>query len=113
MAQIKRGQVWLVNLNPVRGREQAGTRPCLIISVDRFNQSAAALVICLPITSVDKKIPFHVSIDPPEGGLTVKSFIKSEDVRSLSSERLIKCLGTVSADTLNQVEARLRLLMGL
>jgi len=113
MAQILRGEVWLVDLSPVRGREQAGTRPSLIVSVDRFNQSAATLAICLPITSKDKKIPFHVSIDPPEGGLTVKSFIKCEDVRSLSSERLIKRLGAVSAETMNQVEARLRILMGL
>lgn len=113
MAQILRGEVWLVDLSPVRGREQAGTRPSLIVSVDRFNQSAATLAICLPITSKDKKIPFHVSIDPPEGGLTAKSFIKCEDVRSLSSERLIKRLGSVSAETMNQVEARLRILMGL
>ncbi|GFE68446.1 type II toxin-antitoxin system PemK/MazF family toxin [Chroococcus sp. FPU101] len=76
MAQILRGEVWLVDLNPVRGREQAGIRPSLIISVDRFNQSAAALAICLPITSKDKKMPFHVSLIPPEGGLNVKSFIK-------------------------------------
>ncbi|PSF36756.1 growth inhibitor PemK [Aphanothece hegewaldii CCALA 016] len=113
MAHILREEVWLVDLNPARGREQAGTRPSLIISVDRFNQSAAALVICLPITSKDKKIPFHVSLAQPEGGLNVKSFIKCEDVRSLSSDRLIKCLGVVSAETMVQVEARLRILMGL
>ena len=85
----------------------------MIISVDRFNQSAAALAICLPITSKDKKIPFHVSLIPSEGGLNVKSFVKCEDVRSLSSDRLIKRLGVVSAETMVQVEARLKILMGL
>jgi len=113
VTQILGGEIWLVDLNPVKGREQAGTRPSLVISIDRFNQSAATLAICLPITSKDKKIPFHVSVDPPEGGLNVKSFIKCEDIRSLSSERLIKRLGRVSADTMNQVEVRLRILMNL
>lgn len=90
MTPIARGEVWLADLNPVRGHEQAGKRPCLVISVDLFNQGASGLVVVLPITSKDKKIPFHVEINPPEGGLKVRSFIKSEDVRSISVERLKK-----------------------
>ncbi|MDX2212140.1 MAG: type II toxin-antitoxin system PemK/MazF family toxin [Oculatellaceae cyanobacterium bins.114] len=45
MAQLVRGQVWLADLNPVKGHEQAGKRPCLIISVDLFNQGPAGLVV--------------------------------------------------------------------
>ncbi|MGK7924030.1 MAG: type II toxin-antitoxin system PemK/MazF family toxin [Spirulina sp.] len=71
------------NLNPVKGREQAGNRPCLIISVDLFNQGASGLVIVLPLTSKEKGIPFHVEVLPPEGGLKMKSFIKTEDIRSI------------------------------
>jgi mRNA interferase MazF len=113
MSKLLRGEIWLIDLNPVRGHEQSGNRPCLLISVDLFNQSAAELVIVLPITSKDKKIPFHVSIEPPEGNLKIKSFIKCEDVRSVSTERLIKKLGEVSSETLQKVEERLRLLIGL
>lgn len=113
MAQISRGQVWLADLNPVRGHEQAGKRPCLIISVDLFNQGSAGLVVVLPISSKYKGIPFHVEIKPPEGGLKVLSFIKCEDVRSISVERLNKLLGIVSPDILMAVEDRLRILMRL
>lgn len=113
MRQILRGEVWLVDLNPVRGREQAGKRPCLVISVDLFNQGAAELVIALPITSKNKGIPFHVEVNPPEAGLRMQSFIKCEDVRSISVERFERKLGAVTPETLAQVEIRLKILMGL
>ncbi|MBF2078562.1 MAG: type II toxin-antitoxin system PemK/MazF family toxin [Synechococcales cyanobacterium T60_A2020_003] len=103
----------LANLNPVKGPEQAGKRPCLIISVDLFNQGASGLVVILPITSKDKGIPFHVELNPPEGGLKVRSFIKYEDIRSISVERLEKCWGAVLPETLAAVEDRLKILMGL
>jgi mRNA interferase MazF len=113
VAQIARGEVWLADLNPVRGHEQAGKRPCLIISVDLFNQGASGLIVVLPITSKEKGIPFHVELNPPEGALKVQSFVKCEDVRSISVERLEKRWGTVSPETLIAVEDRLRILMGL
>ncbi len=113
MAQLARGEVWLADLNPAKGHEQAGKRPCLIISVDLFNQGASGLVVVLPITSKDKGIPFHVALEPPEGGLKVRSFVKCEDVRSISVERLEKCWGAVSPEILAAVEDRLRILMGL
>jgi mRNA interferase MazF len=65
MTKITRGEIWLVDLNPVRGHEQAGKRPCLIVSVDLFNQGASGLAVVLPITSKKKGIPFHVAIAPP------------------------------------------------
>jgi mRNA interferase MazF len=78
-----------------------------------FNQSASGLVVVLPITSKEKGIPFHVEIAPNESGLRVKSFVKCEDVRSISVERIDKCWGTVSSEILIAVEDRLRILMGL
>ncbi|WOB43436.1 type II toxin-antitoxin system PemK/MazF family toxin [Thermoleptolyngbya oregonensis NK1-22] len=113
MAQLARGEIWLANLNPVKGHEQAGKRPCLIISVDLFNQGASGLVVILPITSRDKGIPFHVELTPPEGGLRVRSFIKCEDIRSISVDRLEERWGMVLPETLAAVEDRLRILMGL
>jgi mRNA interferase MazF len=113
LKKISRGEVWIVDLNPVRGHEQAGKRPGLIISVDLFNQSPSGLIVVLPITSKYKGIPFHVEVNPPEGGLTVQSFIKCEDVRSISVERLTNKLGIVSQQILVEVEERLKILMGL
>ena len=108
-----RGEIWLADLNPVRGHEQSGKRPCLVISVDIFNQGPAGLVIALPITTKDKGIRSHVPVEPPEAGLTERSFIKCEDVRSISTERLVNKWGVVSRETLSAVEDRLQILMGL
>jgi mRNA interferase MazF len=90
MAEPVRGEVWLVDLNPVRGHEQAGKRPGLIVSVDLFNQGPAGLVVILPITTKAKGIPFHVEIKTSECGLTQQSFIQCEDVRSIAKERLFQ-----------------------
>lgn len=100
-------------MNPIRGREQSGKRPCLIVSVDLFNQGASELVVVLPVTSKDKRIPWHVEVNPPEGGLIQRSFIKCEDVRSISIERLFELWGAVCPTTLMMVEERLRILLNL
>lgn len=103
----------MVSLDPTKGREQAGMRPALIISVDLFNDSAAELVVAVPITSKAKGIPLHVEVEPPEGGLTLKSFAKCEDIRSISTSRLIRRMGSVSPGITAVVEDRLRILLGL
>jgi len=108
-----RGDIWLADLNPIKGHEQAGMRPCLVVSVDLFNQSLAELLIVAPLTTRAKGIRTHVSLFPPEGGVREQSFIKCEDVRSISTERLTSRWGTVSAATLRKVEDCLRILMGL
>ncbi|ABQ26161.1 type II toxin-antitoxin system PemK/MazF family toxin [Geotalea uraniireducens] len=108
-----RAEIWLADLNPTRGREQAGMRPCLIVSVDLFNQSPAELAIVIPITSRNKGIRSHVPLVPPEGGVREPSYIKCEDVRSISSERLVTRWGKISDAVMRDVEYRLRILMGL
>lgn len=113
MSQPLRGEVWLATLDPTVGREQAGTRPALIISDDLFNQSHAELVVVLPITSKSKNVRSHVPVSPPEGGLQVASYIKCEDVRSISIQRFGRRLGKVSAQTMNEVEQRLRIILSL
>lgn len=112
--QPKRGEVWIVELDPIRGHEQAGTRPVLIVSADRFNSSAAQLVFVAPITRTDRKVPFHVPLAPPEGGLRHNSFVLCDAVRSISIERLVgQPWGRVSGATLDLVGRRLRMLLEL
>ena len=113
MPEPSRGEVWLVDLNPARGHEQAGIRPGLVVSVDPFNHGPAGLVVLLPLTGVAKGIPLHVEVNPPEGGVKAKSFIKCEDVCSVAKERLARRWGKVSGSTLAAVEDRLRILLGL
>ena len=109
----KRGEVWLVNLDPTRGHEQAGRRPALVISEDAFNAGAAELVIVLPITSTVRPIPAHVRVDPPEGGVTRKSAILCDAIRSISKARLVRLWGKVSPATMAAVEDRVRMLLRL
>jgi len=108
-----RGEVWKVDLDPVRGHEQAGRRPALVVSVDALNHSAAELAIVLPITSRQKNVRSHVAVQPPEGGLERTSYVKCEDVRSVSTTRLDQRLGAVTGETMSAVEDRLRLLLEL
>ena len=103
----------MIDLDPTRGHEQAGTRPGLVISADTFNAGPAELVIVLPITAQHKGVRCHVPVTPPEGGLHKQSFIKCEDVRSVALERLGKRLGSISPTTMQAVEFRLRMLTGL
>lgn len=108
-----RGEIWLLDLNPVKGHEQAGQRPCLVISDDTFNHGPADLALILPLTSKEKRIPLHVEVKPPEGGLHTRSFIMCENIRSVSQTRFSKRLGAVHGNTLHAVEDRLRILMDL
>jgi len=108
-----RGDVWLADLHPIRGHEQAGRRPVLVASVDAFNQVRADLVVVLPITSTLRAIPFHVTVQPPEGGLSNPSSILCEAVRPINKDRLVQRWGTVATGTMNTVEDRLRIFLGL
>jgi len=108
-----RGEVWDVDLSPIVGHEQAGFRPALVLSVDLFNQGPAELVVVIPITRTHRKIRWHVAVQPPEGGLTSESFVQSENVRSVSKQRLKRRRGRVSAATMEQIEDRVRILLGL
>ena len=113
MKQIKRGEIWVVNLNPTVGREQQGTRPVLIFSNDIFNQGGADLVFGIPLTSQSKGYRMHVAVSPPEGGLKLPSFIMCEALRSLSKNRFQKKLGSIFDDTMFEVEERIKMLMDL
>jgi len=108
-----RGEVWTADFGAPRGHEQGGTRPALVVSVDPFNHGPAALIVVAPITSRRKGVVTHVPVDPPEGGVSVPSYVKCEDIRSIARDRLFRRTGRVSAATLMQIEDRLRMLLGL
>ncbi len=113
MGAPSRGEIWWVELSPVRGHEPAGRRPALVISVDEFNHGPAGLVHVIPLTTKENGIPLHVEVLPPEGGLARRSFLKCEDLRSVAKERLVEAWGSVGPGTLAEVEDHLRILLGL
>lgn len=108
-----RGEVWLAELDPTRGHEQAGRRPVLIISDNIFNRGPADLVIAVPITGTLRGIATHPVVRPPEGGLRTPSAILCDAVRSISKDRLVRHWGRLGESTMDQVEESLRILMGL
>jgi mRNA interferase MazF len=108
-----RGDIWLVNLEPVVGHEQGGTRPAVVVSANPFNRSRSGLVMVAPMTTVFKGIPWNVKVSPPEGGLRHTSYIKCEDLRSISTDRLVRRFGTLSADTLGSVAKTIQILLDL
>jgi mRNA interferase MazF len=113
MTTPERGEIWFANLDPVRGHEQAGHRPVLIISATQFNQGPAGLAIVVPLTTRDRGIHYHVAIEPDEAGVSRRSMIKCEDVRSIDQRRLTRRLGAVGDSTMGAVEKRLRALLVL
>lgn len=113
MRHPERGEIWLADLNPVRGREQAGMRPVLVVSHDVFNRGPADLVIVIPITSRIREIATHVHLNPPEGGLKTPSSCMCEAVRSMSRGRLRKRFGQAETQTMQKVEFALGALLDL
>jgi mRNA interferase MazF len=113
VVQPLRGDVWDANFDPTIGREQAGVRPALVVSVNGFNEGPAELVVVVPLTRTERKVRWHVRIVPPEGGLTAESFVQCENVRAVSKARLKRHRGRVTLQTLEQIEDRLRILLGL
>ena len=109
----RRGEVWLVDFGDPVGREQSGSRPAVVISADRLNDSRAGVVIVVPTTTALRGLPSHVEIEPDGSGLDEVSYAKCEDVQSVSTQRLIGRLGVLSDETTFQIARALRFLLDL
>lgn len=102
MARILRGEIWWADLNPVRGHEQAGVRPVLIISHDIFNQRSGT-VIALAITSQPPSAGFPLTMELLTAVLPKQSWVKISQIRTLSVERLSSRLGAITPEELDEV----------
>jgi mRNA interferase MazF len=109
MSSPQRGELWLVDLNPTRGQEIQKTRPVVVISTNVFD--AIPLRIIIPITTWQPKFsdrPFMIKLDATgSDGLDRESAANVLQVRSLSTERFVRKLGTVSPDILKAILAGL------
>jgi mRNA interferase MazF len=110
---MTRGEVWLATLDPIRGSEQAGTRPVLVLQVDPLNELLRTVVI-VPFTSNLRwsRFPFCTLVTAGEGGLTSDTVALCHQVRVIDRSRLGRCLGAVSGETLRQVAHALPLTLG-
>ena len=92
MANLLRGEVYWADLNPVRGSEQSGTRPVLILSNNPFNRRSGT-VIAMAITSQPPRADFPLTVELPTGSLPRGSWVKISPVRTISNDAELK-LGT-------------------
>ena len=102
MAQILRGEIYWADLNPVRGHEQAGRRPIVVISHDVFNDRSGT-VIAMAITSQPQRAGYPLTLEIESEDLPRRSWVKISQVRTLSTIRLGARLGRVPAEEMEQL----------
>ena len=112
MARILRGEIRWADLNPVRGREQAGLRPVLVLSHDVFNERSGT-VIAMALTSQRQRAGFPLTLELVSSSLPKQSWVKISQIRTLSVERIGKRLAKVSAEELAVVVEGLNEIIGV
>ena len=111
MARILRGEIRWADLNPTRGREQAGLRSVLVLSQDVFNERSGT-VIAMAITSQTQRAGFPLTLELEGAGLPKRSWVKISQIRTLAVERVGKRLGRASAEQLARVVEGLHEIVG-
>lgn len=112
---IRRGDIFLVNLEPVLGSEQGKTRPCLVVQNDTSNEYSPNTII-VPFTSSlpDKNYPTVVIAAPSESGLEKTSAILCSQLRTISTkDRILKKLGMLNPSTMRKVDEALKTSLAL
>jgi len=102
LARILRGEIRWADLNPVRGHEQAGLRPVLVLSHDVFNDRSGT-VIALALTSRPPRAGFPLTLESRARGLPKRSWIRISQIRTLSVERIGRRIGQASPEELAKV----------
>jgi mRNA interferase MazF len=113
-----RGEIRIVDLEPVRGAEASKRRPAIIVSNDAANSAAARLgrgvLTVVPVTSsVDRVYPFQVLLPAGIGGLSQDSKAQAEQVRSLDAEHIGEQLGRLPEKLMDSLDEALRLHLAL
>ncbi len=110
--KISQFDVWLVNLNPTKGSEQSGERPCIILQTNASRNYGATTIIA-PFTTknLNKLYPFEVKIQPSrQNGLKENSKIKLEQIRAIDKTRLLKKLGELEKKTHDDILNSLKII---
>src|SRR5437016_1750316 len=108
----RRGEVWLVALDPTVGHEITKTRLAVIVTNDLYNQHNW-VVLAMPLTSHGTAEYDQVLVRPPEGGLTETSVTLPDQLRALDRRRLVKRLGRLDQGTMRNVDHSLRIVLDL
>lgn len=112
---VQRGDVFVANLNPPQGSEQAGTRPVVIVSRDAINKNSPVVVV-VPFTDAENKTriyPSQVPVQAGCGGLTIDSIAVCEQIRAISKNRLTTALGKLGRAEIAKIDAALKITLDL
>lgn len=101
-APVESGEVWWALPDPAVGREQSGRRPVLIVSNERFHRTVTTFVVVVPVTTKVWGWPNHVELNAG-AGMEQRSFAMTEQVRTISRQRLTKKIGLVEGSVLRNV----------
>ena len=113
MTYPKRGDVYLVNLDPTVGSEIKKTRPAVIIQNDIGNQYGSVTIVA-PITSGKySTYPIEVEVKPPEGGLKNSSLVLLNQIRAIDKRRLVKRQGKLNLKTMQRVGVAIKISLGV
>lgn len=113
---IQRGEIYFVNLNPTKGREQAGVRPVLVLSINDINKRALVVTVVVGTKgeNITRDYPTNVRISAAESGLSLETVFLCFQIRSLDPKRFPKKpAGQVSGSTLKKIEETIRYCLGL
>lgn len=113
---IHRGEIYFVNLNPVKGREQAGQRPVLVLSVDAINKLPLVVTVVVGTKgeNISRDYPTNVRVSQEDSGLPIETIFLCFQVRSLDPKRFPeKPAGKVSDRVLKKIEMAVRYCLGL
>ena len=113
---IQRGDIYFVNLNPVQGREQAGQRPVLVLSINAINQLPLVVteVVGTKGEHVRQDYPTNVRLSPEATGLPMETVFLCFQMRSLDPKRFPDSpAGRVSGEALQRIEDAVRYCLGL
>jgi len=108
----RRGDVWLVSLDPTVGHEIRKTRPAIIVTNDVYN-AHNWVVLVVPVTSSTRAEYDQVLISPPEGGLSNPSVTLPDQMRAVDQQRLVRRLGRLKPSTMHAVDRSLRIVLDL
>ena len=111
MARILRGEIRWADLNPIRGREQAGNRPVLVLSQEVFNERSGT-VIAVALTSVPQRAGFPLTLKCDAKGLPKRLWIKISQIRTLAVERIGRRMARAGPEELAQVVEGLNEIIG-
>jgi len=102
MARILRGDIRWGDLNPARGREQAGERPVLVLSHDVFNERSGT-VIAVALTSQEPRAGFPLTVELASAALPKRSWVKTSQIRTFAADRIGRRLGRASQEEVASV----------